>query len=70
MALTIGIDISPLWEPLTGVGWYLHRLLQHLANRDDADTCFRRGLELAKAGYKTLSVDGNHDIGTGSTAGS
>ncbi|MGB5175871.1 MAG: hypothetical protein WBQ30_14125, partial [Thermoanaerobaculia bacterium] len=23
--LTIGIDISPLWEPLTGVGWYLYR---------------------------------------------
>ena len=33
--LTIGVDISPLWEPLTGVGWYLHRLLQHLAQRDD-----------------------------------
>jgi len=33
--LTIGVDISPLWEPLTGVGWYLYRLLEHLANRDD-----------------------------------
>lgn len=33
--LTIGIDISPLWEPLTGVGWYLYRLLEHLADRDD-----------------------------------
>ncbi len=33
--LTVGVDISPLWEPLTGVGWYLYRLLEHLANRDD-----------------------------------
>ena len=33
--LTIGIDISPFWEPLTGVGWYLYRLLEHLADRDD-----------------------------------
>ncbi len=33
--LTIGVDISPLWEPLTGVGWYLYRLLEHLADRDD-----------------------------------
>ncbi len=33
--LTVGVDISPLWEPLTGVGWYLYRLLEHLADRDD-----------------------------------
>ena len=33
--LTVGIDISPFWEPLTGVGWYLYRLLEHLADRDD-----------------------------------
>jgi glycosyltransferase involved in cell wall biosynthesis len=33
--LTIGIDIGPFWEPLTGVGWYLYRLLEHLADRDD-----------------------------------
>lgn len=30
--LTVGIDISCLWEPLTGVGWYLYRILEHLAN--------------------------------------
>jgi alpha-1,3-rhamnosyl/mannosyltransferase len=33
--LTVGIEISPFWEPLTGIGWYLYRLLEHLAERDD-----------------------------------
>ncbi len=33
--LTVAVDISAFWEPLTGVGWYLYRLLQHLADRDD-----------------------------------
>ncbi len=33
--LTVAVDVSALWEPLTGVGWYLYRLLQHLADRDD-----------------------------------
>ncbi|MDA8015842.1 MAG: glycosyltransferase family 4 protein [Thermoanaerobaculia bacterium] len=33
--LTVGVDVSPFWEPLTGIGWYLFRLLQHLAQRDD-----------------------------------
>lgn len=33
--LTVAVDISPLWEPLTGIGWYLYRLLEHLADRDD-----------------------------------
>lgn len=33
--LTVGVDVSPLWEPLTGIGWYLYRLLEHLADRED-----------------------------------
>ena len=33
--LTVAVDISPFWEPLAGIGWYLYRLLQHLADRDD-----------------------------------
>jgi len=31
----IAIDISPFWEPLTGIGWYLYRLLEELAPRTD-----------------------------------
>ncbi len=37
--LTVAVDICAFWEPLTGVGWYLYRLLQHLADRDDV--CLR-----------------------------
>ncbi len=33
--LTVGVDIAAFWEPLTGVGWYLYRLLEHLADRTD-----------------------------------
>ncbi len=33
--LTVGIDVSPLFEPLTGIGWYLYRLLEELAPRED-----------------------------------
>ncbi len=33
--LTVAVDISSFWEPLTGIGWYLYRLLEHLADRDD-----------------------------------
>lgn len=31
--LTVAVDIAPLFEPLTGVGWYLHELLRQLAGR-------------------------------------
>ena len=31
--LTVAVDIAPLCEPLTGVGWYLHELLRQLAGR-------------------------------------
>ncbi len=32
--LTIAVDISPFWEPLTGIGWYLFRLLEHAKDLD------------------------------------
>lgn len=28
--LTVGVDVTALWESLTGVGWYLYQLLDHL----------------------------------------
>ncbi len=31
---TVGVDVTPLWESLTGVGWYLYRLLEHLTEVD------------------------------------
>jgi glycosyltransferase involved in cell wall biosynthesis len=33
--LRIGVDIRPLYEPLTGIGWYLHSLLHEFARHDD-----------------------------------
>jgi alpha-1,3-rhamnosyl/mannosyltransferase len=33
--LTVAVDITAFWEPLTGIGWYLYRLLEELAGRDD-----------------------------------
>lgn len=33
--LTVAVDVTALWEPLTGIGWYLYRLLEALASRDD-----------------------------------
>ena len=33
--VTIAVDIAAFWEPLTGIGWYLYRLLESLADRDD-----------------------------------
>ncbi len=33
--LTVAVDVTALWEPLTGIGWYLYRLLEALAPRDD-----------------------------------
>jgi len=33
--LTVAVDISPLWEPLTGIGWYLLRILESLAQSDE-----------------------------------
>lgn len=33
--LTVAVDVNSFYEPLTGVGWYLHQILLHLAERDD-----------------------------------
>ncbi len=33
--LTVAVDVSALWQPLTGIGWYLYRLLESVAQRDD-----------------------------------
>lgn len=35
--LTVAVDIDPLYQPLTGVGWYLRMLLCELADRDDVE---------------------------------
>lgn len=35
--LRIGIDIRPFYEPLTGIGWYLHFLVHEWAKRDDVE---------------------------------
>jgi glycosyltransferase involved in cell wall biosynthesis len=35
--LRIGVDIRPFYEPLTGIGWYLHHLLHEFARRDDVE---------------------------------
>jgi alpha-1,3-rhamnosyl/mannosyltransferase len=33
--LTVAVDITAFWEPLTGIGWYLYRLLEHLREQHD-----------------------------------
>lgn len=33
--LTVAVDVNSFYEALTGVGWYLHQILVHLAGRDD-----------------------------------
>jgi glycosyltransferase involved in cell wall biosynthesis len=33
----IGVDIRPFYEPLTGVGWYLHFILRELARQPDIE---------------------------------
>ena len=35
--LRIGVDIRPFYEPLTGIGWYLHHLLHELAKHEDVE---------------------------------
>ncbi len=32
--LTVAVEVSAFWEPLTGIGWYLYRLLEHLADHE------------------------------------
>lgn len=33
--IAVAVDVGALWEPLTGVGWYLYRVLEGLAGRSD-----------------------------------
>lgn len=33
----IGIDIRPFYEPLTGIGWYLHHLIHEMARAQDVE---------------------------------
>lgn len=35
--LRLGVDIRPFYEPLTGVGWYLHHLVHALAQQNDVE---------------------------------
>jgi glycosyltransferase involved in cell wall biosynthesis len=35
--LRIGVDIRPFYEPLTGIGWYLHHLLHAIAQHEDVE---------------------------------
>lgn len=50
--IRVGVDIRPFYEPLTGVGWYLHHLLEHLGNRDD--------IELVLFGDARVTDNGPH----------
>ena len=49
--LRVGVDIRPFYEPLTGVGWYLHHLLEELSRRD---------VELIFFGDPLVTDDGPH----------
>jgi len=33
--LTVAVDVTPLWDPLTGVGWYLYRVIEQLADDEN-----------------------------------
>jgi alpha-1,3-rhamnosyl/mannosyltransferase len=33
--LTVAVDIASFWEPLTGIGWYLYRLIESLSESDE-----------------------------------
>lgn len=33
--VTVAVDVNSFYERLTGVGWYTHQLLIHMADRDD-----------------------------------
>lgn len=39
-SLRLGVDIRPFYEPLTGVGWYLHALLTELAKAPDLELVY------------------------------
>lgn len=39
-SLRLGVDIRPFYEPLTGVGWYLHALLTELSREPDLELVY------------------------------
>ena len=46
--LTVAVDVLPLWEQLTGIGWYVYQLIEEWAPRQDV--VFRLyGLALVRA---------------------
>jgi glycosyltransferase involved in cell wall biosynthesis len=48
--LRIGIDIRPFYEPLTGVGWYLHHLIHEWSRRDDVELLLFGDARITDAG--------------------
>ncbi len=55
--LTVAVDVSALWEPLTGIGWYLYRLLTHLAERDDVRLRLYGARFIAKRGIPPSVIE-------------
>ena len=47
--MTVAVDVNSFYEALTGVGWYLHQILVHLAERD--------GLRLRLYGQSLVESD-------------
>ncbi|HUO84552.1 MAG TPA: hypothetical protein VM534_05485, partial [Thermoanaerobaculia bacterium] len=48
--LRIGVDIRPFYEPLTGVGWYLHELVHELSRHGDVELVLLGDARLSDAG--------------------
>ncbi|MFL6195741.1 MAG: glycosyltransferase family 4 protein [Thermoanaerobaculia bacterium] len=56
--LTVAVDVNSFYEALTGVGWYLHQILVHLAERDDLRLrLYGQGLVEAGPGAPRPAVD-------------
>jgi alpha-1,3-rhamnosyl/mannosyltransferase len=56
--LTVAVDVNSFYEALTGVGWYLHRILAQLAERDDLRLrLYGQGLVEADPGAPRLAVE-------------
>jgi alpha-1,3-rhamnosyl/mannosyltransferase len=56
--LTVAVDVNSFYEALTGVGWYLHQILAHLADRDDLRLrLYGQSLVEADPGAPRLAVE-------------
>jgi len=56
--LTVAVDVNSFYEALTGVGWYLHQILTHLAERDDLRLrLYGQSLVEADPGAPRLAVE-------------